>query len=63
MKIKDVSAMVWDQPDGAKALIRVELSEPINLLQIEKLSEREALRRKIQKRVEAALRGLALGDR
>lgn len=60
MKIKDVSAMVWDQPDGAKALVRIELSEPINLLQISNQSEREALRRRIQKEIESALRDLVV---
>lgn len=58
MKIKDVSVMVWDQPDGAKALIRVELSESLDLLQIEKQSEREALRKRVQKEIEATLRGM-----
>jgi hypothetical protein len=56
MKIREVSAMVWDQPDGGKAVVRVELSEALGLLRTENVSEREAARKKIQKRIEQALR-------
>lgn len=57
MKIKNASAMVWDQPTGIRALVQIELDESLDLLKLN-TSEREALRKSVRKRIEAALKGL-----
>lgn len=67
MKIKNASATVWNNPGGAAAIVRVNLDEYINLPELPAngrdeavLKRREALSKEVERRIEAALKGLSV---